>query len=69
MAKAKYKIGMMVSVDGRFGIVDSVVTKTDGFRYGLADEMDTYAEEDINAAYREVKQRSKKKKTSKELTA
>lgn len=64
MAKARYKIGMLVSAkkdhetDASFGTVDAVITRADGHSYTVSGY--EYTEGEILSAYREVKPRAMK---------
>lgn len=68
MAKSKYKIGNFVrfQVEGGSdtGTIEGIVTRSDGFSYQMEDREGFLLESDVIAAYKEIKQRSPKKKSA-----
>jgi hypothetical protein len=72
MARAKHKIDQMVQFTNNgtadHDVINSVISKKDGFYYGLSKQDEPIAESDIIAAYRPVVTRTrtaKKEKTAK----
>ncbi len=53
--KAKYKIGQLVAFSGGNGVIGSVLTKKEGFSYGVDGQDDFVEEANITQAYRPVK--------------
>ena len=62
--KAKYKIGMFISFTtngtGGTGVVEGVITRKTGYLYEISTFTDPVSENDITAAFREVKARAVK---------
>lgn len=76
MARAKYKLGTMIQIDGdqgaEHGVVDGILTTKSGYFYHLEGKEagETVEENDITAAFRPVATRKVvAKKTSKKATA
>lgn len=76
MARAKYKLEQMVQFTNNgaadHDVINAVISKKDGYYYGLTKQDDSIAETDVLAAYRPVATRKPKavaKKSSKKDAA